>query len=377
MIVPFNEPFLPAGSLKIALNSADLLRTQGKYYEGCKKLITQKLGFKNIILTSSCTSALELIALSINIQPGDEVILPSYTYVSTANAFVLRGAKLVFIDTYASHPSMDIGKIEKAITKRTKAIVVVHYGGIALDYKGLQRLKKKYNIPLVEDAAHCLGSKSGKNFIGSVGDFAAFSFHETKNISCGQGGAAIINNPAFWDRANVIAQCGTDKIDFISKKVKFYSWKNLGSNFLLAEPLCAILSESLKLMKDINQKRMSIWKKYHQALVPLSEDGLIQLPPYDLEGNGHIFYMLTKDKKTRTDLIKYLKAQGIETTFHYFPLHLSSYYLKNGAKAYLKNTEYISDRLIRLPLFYRLTNQQQDLVIKNIRKFFSKLSDGS
>ena len=393
MKVPFNEPFF---ATPLSNKGPDLLRTQGKYYQGCKKIIRKKLGFTNVILTPSCTSALELIALTLNIQAGDEVILPSYTYVSTANAFALRGAKLIFVDTYSNHPSIDISKIEQAITKKTKAIVVVHYGGMAIDYQLLKKLKNKYHIPIVEDAAHCFGAKSifktsgtpgaksifktseapgaksGKEFIGSLGDFAAFSFHETKNISCGQGGAAIINNPEYVGRANIIAQCGTNKIDFINKKVSFYSWKSLGSNFLLAEPLCAILLANLKLMEKINKKRVALCKEYYDALFILQKRGLIRLTPFDSNGNGHIFYILTKNLVERNNLIKHLKLKGIEATFHYYPLHLTDYYKKNFITKSLKNTEYISDRIVRLPLFYNLASHQLEHVIKSILNFYKK-----
>jgi dTDP-4-amino-4,6-dideoxygalactose transaminase len=366
MKVPFNKPYLP----ETVLAGADVLRTLGKQYDACRALIKKNTGFEHVILTPSCTSALELIALSLNIKPGDEVILPSYTFVSTANAFALRGAKLVFVDTYDHHPSIDLRNIEKAITPKTKAIVVVHYGGIAIDYLLLKKLKKKYSIPIVEDAAHCFGSRSGESIIGSVGDFAAFSFHETKNISCGQGGVVIINNKKYLDKAYRIAQCGTNKTDFINKKVKFYSWQEIGSNYLMAEPLCAILLAGLKLMKKINHKRVGLCKKYYNSLQVLEKKGDVQLGPYDPDGNGHIFYMVTKDLDTRDRLISFLKKQGIEATFHYAPLHLTAYYLRTGAKKSLPQTEYFSERLVRLPLFYGLTETMQQFVISNIKKFY-------
>src|SRR5688572_5779821 len=242
MNVPFNQPYLSPVTLK----GTDVLRTLGKNYDACRKEIKRQTGLRNVILTPSCTSALELVALALKIQPGDEVILPSFTYVSTANAFALRGAKLIFLDTYKHHPTIDLGLVEKAITHRTKAIIIVHYGGIAINYSDLKKLKKKYKIAIVEDAAHCFGAKSGNSTVGSLGDFATFSFHETKNISCGQGGALVVNNPKFWKDANMIAYCGTDKLDFIENRVSVYGWKGPGSNYLLAEPLCVILLASLK-----------------------------------------------------------------------------------------------------------------------------------
>lgn len=359
--------------LPITLKGATPLRTQGQYYTACKTEIKNRFGFSRVILTPTCTHALEMAALCLNIKPGDEVILPSYTYVSTANAFALRGAKLVFVDSNANHPSINVKKIEQAITKKTKAIVVVHYAGVAIDYDAFKQLKKKVNIPLVEDAAHCFGSKAGKIFIGSVGDFSTFSFHETKNISCGQGGALIVNNPAYWNQVNLIAQCGTDKFEFIKKKVGFYSWKTLGSNFLLAEPLCAILLAHIKLTDRINSRRQKLWLKYYNQLQPLQEAGHVQMPPAGSAGNGHIFYMVTQSQQQRDELIRFLKSNQIEATFHYYPLHLSEFVVKNKKPVYLKNTEAFGERLVRLPLYYQLADKDQREVIAQVKKFYGQL----
>lgn len=367
MKVPFNEPYLRP----ISLSGSNCLRTLGKYYQACLNKINKDMGFERVILTPSCTAALELVALTLNIQPGDEVIIPSYTYVSTANAFALRGAKLIFVDTYNHHPTIDLKLIERSITPKTKAIIVVHYGGIAINYEGLKKLKKKHAIPIVEDAAHCFGAKADKANIGSVGDFAAFSFHETKNITCGQGGAVVVNNKKYWRLANMISQCGTDKVDFIEKKVKFYSWQVVGSNYLLAEPLCAILLANLTLRKAINERRMVLWNNYYEELSPLAKQKLIRLPPLDKGGNGHIFYLTVENKKYRDRLIKYLKKLGVEATFHYSPLHLSHYTLSKGSKQVLKNTEFFGERLLRLPIFYQLTDHQQNHVIKGVRNFYT------
>ncbi len=369
MNVPFNEPYAPDSAFSKSSHGPDLLRTQGKYYEACKKLLRRKFGFEHIILTPSCTSALELIALTLDIKPGDEIILPSFTYVSTANAFALRGAKLIFVDTYAHHPSIDIKKIEEVIGPKTRAIVVVHYGGLVIDFSGLRKLKKKYNIPVIEDAAHCIGTKAGNEFVGSIGDFATFSFHETKNISCGQGGAVVINNIKYLETAHTVAQCGTDKINFIHKKVNFYSWKSLGSNFLLAEPLCAMLLASLKLIEKINKKRIGLSKKYHRGLLKLEKKKIILSPI--IEGmNGHIFYILTRNSNERLNLIQQLKSDGIEATFHYYPLHLTDFSVKNNFSRSLRNTESISERIVRLPMYYNLTPKKQEYVISRIKEFY-------
>lgn len=369
MKVPFNKPYMPLVTIK----GSDVLRTLGKNYQSCQRIFETELGFNRVIFTPSCTAALELIAITLNIQVGDEVILPSYTYVSTANAFALRGAKLVFVDTYQNHPSADLAEVEKAITSKTKAIVIVHYGGVAINYSNIKNLRKKYGIPLIEDAAHCLGSTADGYPIGKMGDFSAFSFHETKNISCGQGGAVIVNNQKYWIKANMISQCGTDKIEFIKGKVKFYSWKIIGSNYLLAEPLCAILLASLKERETINTRRVSLWNEYFRLLKPLAQNNDIQLPPNVEGGNGHIFYIITKTQKTRDQLINYLKTNGIEATFHYKPLHLSDNKIVHANRLKLRNTKTFGDCLVRLPLFYEMTDREQKWVIKSIIQFYKDL----
>lgn len=366
MKVPFNQPYISS----VNFQNPDILRTLGKNYDRCKAEIKKQLGVSNIILTPSCTDALELAALTLDIKPGDEVILPSYTYVSTANAFALRGAQLVFVDTKYNHPSIDLTEVEKKITSKTKAIVVVHYGGIALDTTLLKKIKKKYKVPVIEDAAHCFGSLYGSNPIGTLGDMVTFSFHETKNISCGQGGALVINNKKYLEKAQVMAYCGTNKLAFIKNKADHYSWQNVGSNFLLAEPLCAILLASLKNAQKINKKRAGLWRKYYKKLSKVEG---IKLMPFVEGGNGHIFYLISKNLKERNSLIDYLRLKNIEATFHYSPLHSSAYALKNIGKSNLPNTENFGECLVRLPLFYQLTDAQQDYVVKEVTAFYRSL----
>jgi len=370
MKIPFNQPYI----LPVNFKSADILKTLGKNYGLCITEIKKQFGFRNIILTPSCTDALELAALVLNIQPGDEIILPSYTYVSTANAFVLRGAKLIFVDTKTNHPSIDLTEVEKRITLKTKAIVVVHYGGVAIDIAYLKKIKNKYGIPIIEDAAHCFGSHSNKSSIGLLGDMSTFSFHETKNISCGQGGALVINNKKYIEQAQVMAYCGTNKLAFIHKKTNHYSWQNLGSNFLLAEPLCAILLASLKKTQKINKKRIDLWQKYYNEFCNTPN---LTTMPFVNGGNGHIFYLVTKDLNERKRLIEHLKSKKIEATFHYSPLHLSVYSIKKFGKISLPNTERFGNCLVRLPLFYELTTTQQNFVIKEVKRFYNQqLSTG-
>jgi len=367
MRVPFNKPYFIPDSVS-AFSDPSILRNQGGFYQACEQLILQ-LGFKHAFLTPSCTDALELVAISLGIQPGDEIILPSYTYVSTANAFVLRGAVPVFVDCRSNHPTLDFEEVEKAITSKTKAIIIMHYGGMAPDYSKWVELKSKWGIPLIEDAAHCYAAKSEGIRIGSVGDFATFSFHETKNITCGQGGAVVVNNPNYLDIVRQVTLCGTDKFDFIDQKVSSYSWKSLGSNFILAEPLCGLLLAGLQSADKINHRRNELCARYFDQLKGLQHDGKFFLPPYDPEGNGHIFYLVTHNIEARSRLVSFLRSKDIEALFHYTPLHLSDYYLKTGKKLNLPNTCRFGDCLVRLPLFFELSIEEQDLVIESILEF--------
>lgn len=371
--VPFNVPYLPGGDKKVYRN-ADLLRTQGVHYENCKKVLQEKFGYKRTIITNSCTAALELAALTLNIKPGDEVIVPSYTYVATANAFALRGAKLKFVDVNKDFASVDFNQLEKLVSKKTKAIVVVHYAGMAYHYDKLALLKKKFKIPIIEDAAQALGSYYKGKPVGSIGDMVAFSFHETKNISCGQGGALVVNNTSYFKKANQISMGGTNKNDFIQGKVKSYSWQTLGSNFLLAEPLCAILYLGLNKIEAVNRKRKRLWKNYYEQLTPLQQGHKIKLPHGDenCEHNAHIFYIQTKNRKERDHFIAAMKRKGIETTFHYQPLHQSYFANENFNTKKLPNTEVVGNTLVRLPLYYDLTVSEQQRVIRNVQHYFGK-----
>lgn len=373
MKVRFNKPFLPAVNWGKEFGKNEVLQTQGRYYESCRTFLREKFGFKRNILTPSCTAALEIIALALDIKPGDEIILPSYTFVSTANAFALRGAKLIFSDTLPNHPSLDLKQAEKLIGPRTKAMVVVHYGGLAMDYNHLARIKKKYRICIIEDAAHCLGATYQGKIIGSIGDFATFSFHETKNITCGMGGALIVNNETYWHRVNQISQCGTNKLDFIKGKVKYYSWQTVGSNYLLAEPLCLILLKGLSAIHKVSSRRITLALRYHNQLSPLVKSGLIELAPLDRHGNGHIFYITVKDLKIRDRLLSELRNNGIEATFHYSSLHQSDFFKnQHSGPSELIHTDKFSSTLVRLPLHYYLTKKEQDEVIKSLYSFFKQ-----
>jgi dTDP-4-amino-4,6-dideoxygalactose transaminase len=375
MNIPFNKPYLPgpfARNSRRIFSGDDILRTLGPYYQSCYRQLKEMYGVEDLVLTPSCTAALELAAQVLDIQPGDEVILPSFTYVSTANAFVLRGAVPVFVDCYPDSVNMNVDEVEAKITSRTKAIVVVHYSGVARNLEKLVRLKKKHKLFLVEDAAHAIGAEYKGRLLGTSGDLSTFSFHETKNISCGQGGALMINNKKLADKAHVISQCGTNRQDFIRKKTTAYTWISTGSNYLLAEPLCAALDAGLKQEKKITKKRSEAWKYYYGKLKKLH--GKIQLPAIekDSPGNGHIFHFFAQNKKDRDALIRHLATQGITAAFHYQPLHESPFYTKQYAyiKESLPHAEKAGGTILRLPMFYALTRSEQDRVIRAVSDFF-------
>jgi len=375
MKIPFNKPYMSGDFIRESrglFGGENILRTLGPHYQACREMLKQQYEAEDVVLTPSCTAALELTAHVLGIQPGDEVILPSFTYVSTANAFVLRGAVPVLIDSCSDHPAMDVDEIEKRITSRTKAIVIVHYAGIGRDLEKLQRLKKKHRLYLVEDAAHAIGAEYRNKLLGTFGDVATISFHETKNISCGQGGALIIHNRRLADKANVFAQCGTNRQDFIRKKVNAYTWISAGSNYLLAEPLCAILHDQLTKAGAITEKRIALRDYYHKALQKLSGKIILPGPDPDSPGNGHIFYFFLRNRSRRDDLIRHLAEQGIGATFHYQPLHLSPFFRKTYPKLSLPASEKIAGTLIRLPMYYTLRRSEQDHVIRSVYSFFEK-----
>lgn len=366
--IPFNVPGY-SNRIPALPKGPDGLRTLGTYYQQARQMIMSTLQAPEVILTHSCTAALELVALALDIRPGDEVILPSYTYVSTANAFALRGATLVFADVRPDHPSLDWDDVERRITPKTKAVVVVHYAGMLADVARMKALKRKYGIVLVEDAAHAYGSQCDGYIAGTIGDFATFSFHETKNITCGQGGALVIHKKRYIAAANTAAYCGTNKLGFIRHKVSHYSWQALGSNYLLAEPLCAILFHQLQLSSKVNAKRLKDSLAYYSSLIHLEQQGFCKIMPVPT-GNGHIFYLTVSTKKLRNQLIDFMQQKGIQCTFHYTALHSSPFFLKQHAPVSLTNTKYFDDGLVRLPMFYSLSEVQRSYVTNTLIQFF-------
>ncbi len=334
-MIPFNKPFL-SGNETIYITEAvatGKISGDGNFTKKCHEFFEEKFGFKKCLLTTSCTDALEMAALLINIKDGDEVIMPSFTFVSTANAFVLRGAKIVFCDSRVDHPGIDEDKIESLITSKTKAIVPVHYAGVACDMDKIMDIATRYNLFVVEDAAQAIDSyytgRDGiKKPLGSIGHLSAFSFHETKNIISGEGGMLVINDEKFIERAEIIREKGTNRSAFFRGQVDKYSWVDIGSSFLPSDIIAAFLFAQLENLEIIQQKRIQIWNNYFDLLKPLQDQGVIKLPylPKYATNNGHMFYVICKTVEQRAKLINHLKENKILSVFHYVSLQSSKFY---------------------------------------------------
>ncbi|MGZ3945446.1 MAG: dTDP-4-amino-4,6-dideoxygalactose transaminase [Mucilaginibacter sp.] len=374
-MTPFNKPHLTGNELKYISDVMTKGKTAGDgyYTKQCQDFFCERYGFKKTFLTTSCTDALELAALLIDLKPGDEVIMPSYTFVSMANAFLLRGAKIDFADSSMENPNVDADKIESLITPATKAIVVVHYAGIACDMVKLKEIADKHSIFLVEDAAQAVDSYHDGKPLGSIGHLAAMSFHETKNISCGEGGLLIINDERFIKRAEIIREKGTNRSAFFRGEIDKYSWVDIGSSFLPSEILAAYLYAQLEEMDDIQAKRKAIWDAYYEGLAVIEQQNKVtlpKLPPYAVN-NGHIFYLICKDLETRTGFISHMKANGVQTPFHYVALHDSPYYKDKHGDRELPMVGVYTDCLVRLPLFYDLTENDVRTIIDLTLQFFN------
>lgn len=375
-MIPFNKPYLTGKEteyIKEAVASGKI-SGDGVFTKKCHDFFEKKYGFQKVLLTTSCTDALEMAAILLNIKEGDEVIAPSYTFVSTVNAFVLRGAKIVFIDSDIENPNINAELIEKNITKKTKAIIVVHYAGIACDMEYVMNIAQKHNLFVVEDAAQAIHSYYKDKPLGSIGHLAAFSFHETKNIISGEGGMLVINDEQFIERAEIIREKGTNRSKFFRGEVDKYGWVDIGSSFLPSDIIAAFLYAQLENLDDIQAKRKQIWNTYYNALRPQKEENNLTLPliPLYATNNAHLFYIVCNSLQERSLLIEYLKKQKIMAVFHYLSLHKSAYYSEKYQGKPLANADRYSDCLLRLPMFYELTSDEQKLIIDSIHLFYVK-----
>jgi len=374
--VPFNIPALTGNEEKYV---RDAIRNRkfsgdGPYVKKCESWLESNLGCKRALLTPSGTHALEMAALLCDIEPGDEVIMPSYTFSSTANAFALRGARIVFVDIRPDTMNMDEKLIEAAITPKTKAIVPVHYAGVACEMDAILSIAEKRNLPVVEDAAQAIMSSYRGKYLGTIGQLGCLSFHETKNIQCGEGGALLINDERFIERAEIIREKGTDRSRFYRGEIDRYTWVDIGSSYLMSELNAAFLFAQLEGAKEITKYRLCCWKRYYDGLKTIASSDFLLLPtiPPHCEHNAHIFYIKVSNTNNKQKLIEYLAAEGIPCIFHYIPLHSSSAGVRCGIFS-MKDvfTTQESNRILRLPLHGNITNDEIDTVIRAIGKCFT------
>lgn len=347
----------------------------GNLQKKCNEWIEKNTGCESALLTTSCTHALELAALLADIKPGDEVIMPSYTFVSTADAFVLRGATPVFVDIRPDTMNIDENKIEEAITSKTRAIVPVHYAGVSCEMDKILEIAKKYNLLVIEDAAQGIMSTYKGKALGAIGDLGCFSFHETKNYSMGEGGALLMRDGKYKEDAEIFREKGTDRSKYYRGQVDKYRWMNYGSSYLPSDLNAAYLWAQLEMAEEINNARMARWNQYYELLSDLKEKEIIELPtvPKDCVHNAHMFYIKLKDLEQRGDFIEYMKSKEVMSVFHYIPLHTAPAGLKfarfNGEDRY---TTKESDRLVRLPMYYKLTEDEADYICETVHKYFDR-----
>ena len=375
-MIPFNKPYLTGKEAHYMYQAvyAGKLSGNGVFTKRCQAFFEEKYGFKKCLMTTSCTDALEMAAILCDVQPGDEVIVPSYTFVSSALAFVRQGAKIVFADSCANNPNIDADKLESLITERTKVIVPVHYAGIACDMDSIMDIANKHGLLVVEDAAQAIDSYYKGRTLGGIGHFGCFSFHETKNVTAGgEGGLLVINDERFIRRAEIIWEKGTNRAEFFRGMINKYGWVDTGSSFLPSEINSAFLLAQLEQLNEIQSRRKTIWKMYYDGLKGLAERGLIQLPmiPDYATNNAHMFYFVCRNLDERTKLLAYLKENGILAVFHYLSLHLSGYYKDHSDSIpELPNCDRFADNLVRLPMFYELKDEEINIIIKTIYNFY-------
>lgn len=373
--IPFNKPFVTGKELSYIreVTESGKFSGEGNFTKKCTSFFENKYGIKKAFLTTSCTDALEMAAILLDIKQGDEIIAPAYTFVSTVNAFVLRGATIVFADSNALNPDMDAESIEALVTPRTKAIVAVHYAGIACDMDLIMEIAKKHNICVVEDAAQAIDSYYKNKALGSIGHLAAFSFHETKNVIAGEGGLLAINDERFLHRAEVISEKGTNRWSFVRGEVKKYEWVDIGSSFMPSELTAAFLYAQLESIEQIQLKRIALWGTYYRLLKNLEEKGCLERPhlPSYATNNAHIYYVVLNNIEERTALIHFLKEKGISSAFHFLSLNKSRFYQEQN-HADLINSDKYTDCLLRLPMYFELTTEEIGFICEQIELFFQK-----
>ncbi len=376
MKIPFNKPHFTGREVYHLSQAAVVgkLSGNGSYTRQCQQFFEQRYSIGKVLLTTSCSDALEMSALLCDIKPGDEVIMPSYTFVSTANAFALRGANILFADSMEDNPNIDAAKIEALISPNTRVIVVVHYGGIACDMDRIMEIASKYNLVVVEDAAQGLEATYKGKQLGTIGSFGTFSFHETKNITSGEGGMIVVNDPSKVNQAEIMWEKGTNRAAFARGEVEKYEWVALGSSFLPNELTAAFLFAQLEHIDDIQQRRLQIWDTYYNKLRDAGLSDHISLPaiPDYAKHNGHLFYITVQTKDIRDKLLNHLQAVGVNAVFHYLSLHNSPYFKNLHDGRSLPNAERYSSTLLRLPFYFSLTEGEIDFVVDNIRDFFKQ-----
>ncbi|HDQ16302.1 MAG TPA: dTDP-4-amino-4,6-dideoxygalactose transaminase, partial [Bacteroidetes bacterium] len=353
-MIPFNKPYLTGKEAHYMYQAVynGHISGNGQFTKKCQKIFEEKYGFKKCLLTTSCTDALEMAAILIDTKAGDEIIIPSFTFVSTANAFVLRGAKIVFADSCPNNPNIDAQKIESLITEKTKAIVPVHYAGVACDMEKIMSIAQKHKLFVIEDAAQAIDSRYKDKHLGTIGHLSAFSFHETKNIQSGEGGMLAINDQQFIKRAEIIWEKGTNRAEFFRGEVNKYGWIDIGSSFLPSDIIGAFLFAQLENLENIQERRKKIWQHYYDNLKHLEKKKHIKLPflPEYATNNAHLFYILCNSAEQRSMLITHLKKNKISSVFHYLPLHLSEFYKNKHDGRMLPNSIKFSEKILRLPM---------------------------
>lgn len=376
MKIPFNRPHLSGNEMEYIREAvaSGKISGDGMFTRKCHRFFEERYGFAKALLTTSCTDALEMAAILCDVQPGDEVIAPSYTFVSTVNAFVLRGAKIVFADSEARTPNIDAAQLESLVTPRTKVIVPMHYAGVACDMDAILDLATRRDLFVVEDAAQSIESFYKGRPLGSLGTFGTFSFHETKNVISGEGGLLTINDTQYVPRAEIIREKGTNRSAFFRGEVDKYSWVDVGSSFLPSEIIAAFLYAQLENLDAIQARRLELWRLYAELLAPLQAEGLLQLPvvPPDATNNAHMFYVVCRSLDERSGLIEHLKRRDIMSVFHYLSLHRSPFYQERHDGRELPNADRFADCLLRLPMFVGLTNDDVQRIGETIQSYYRR-----